>query len=262
MPESVRQQVIEMALERPELSPRARSVTDTDERGYVVSEARVDRLLKAQDLIATPAFRVVTAADECHDKTTAPHQLWQTDFTYLKVIGWGWLYLSTILDDYSRYVVAWKLCTTMTASDVTDTLEMALAAAGLDSATVRHRPRLRSDNGSSYIAHELGDGLEDKQMAHTRGAPYHPLTQGKIELWHQTMKNRVLLAHYYLPGDLEAHIHACVDYYHQRRYHERLRNVTLADVYFGRAESILRQRAAIKQPTMAERRLQHVKAAA
>ena len=145
---------------------------------------------------------------------------------------------------------------------MTDTLELALAAAGLDSATVRHRPRLLSDNGSSYIAHELGDWLEDKQMEHARGSPYHPMTQGKIERWHQTMKNRVLLEHYYLPGDLEAHIHAFVDYYNQRRYHESLRNVTPADVYFGRAESILRQRAAIKQHTMAERRLQHAKATA
>ena len=262
IPGSVREQVIERALERPELSPRELAVAYTDERGYFISEASVYRLLKAQDLIATPAFRVMTAADEFQDKTTAPNQLWQTDFTYLKVIGWGWFYLSTILDDYSRYVIAWKLCTTMKASDVTDTLESALAASGLDAATVRHRPRLLSDNGSSYIAHELGDWLEDKQMKHTRGAPYHPMTQGKIERWHQTMKNRVLLEHYYLPGDLNAHIDAFVDDYNHRRYHESLRNVTPADVYFGRAESILRKRAAIKQRTMAERLLQHAKAAA
>ena len=262
IPETVRQQVIEVALERPELSPRELAVTYTDERDYFISEASVYRLLKAQDLIGAPAFRVMSAADEFHDKTTAPNQLWQTDFTYLKVIGWGWFYLSTILDDYSRYVIAWKLCTTMKASDVTDTLELALAASGLDSATVRHRPRLLSDNGSSYIATELGDWLDDKGMDHVRGAPYHPMTQGKIERWHQTMKNRVLLEHYYLPGDLEAHIDAFVDDYNHRRYHESLRNVTPADVYFGRAASILKKRAAIKQRTMTERRMQHAKAAA
>ena len=97
---------------------------------YFVSEASVYRLLKAHDLIASPAFIVIKAADAFKDKTTAPNQLWQTDFTYLKVIGWGWFYLSTVLDDFSRYIVAWKLCTTMKAEDVTATLELALQASG------------------------------------------------------------------------------------------------------------------------------------
>ena len=99
-------------------------------------------------------------------------------------------------------------------------------------------------------------------MDHVRGAPYHPMTQGKIERWHQTLKNRVLLEHYYLPGDLEVHIDTFVDHYNYRRYHESLQNLTPANVYFGRAESILRKREAIKQRTMAQQRLQHAKAAA
>jgi hypothetical protein len=73
-------------------------------------------------LITSPAFIVIKTADEFKDKTTAPNQLWQTDFTYLKLIGWGWFYLSTILDDFSRYIIAWKPCTTRRAQDVTDTL--------------------------------------------------------------------------------------------------------------------------------------------
>lgn len=117
VPDEVRSQIIEMALDRPELSPRELAVTFTDERSYFVSEASVYRLLKARDLITSPAFIVLKAADEFKDKTTVPNQLWQTDFTYLKVTGWGWFYLSTILDDYSRYIVAWKLCSTMKADD-------------------------------------------------------------------------------------------------------------------------------------------------
>ena len=192
-----------MALERPELSSRELAVTFTDEKAYFISEASVYRLLKAHDLITSPAFTVIKAANEFKDKTTAPNQLLQTDFTYFKVIGWGWLYLSTILDDFSRYIIAWRLCTTMKASDVTDTLEMALAASGLDLANVVHRPRLLSDNGSSYIASDLADWMRDTGMKHVRGAPYHPQTQGKIERWHQTLKNRILLENYYLPGNLE-----------------------------------------------------------
>src|SRR3954464_8628819 len=151
IPDEVRGQIIDLALELPELSPRELAVRFTDERKYFVSEASVYRLLKAQDLITSPAFIVVKAADAFRDKTTAPNQLWQTDFTYLKVTGWGWYYLSTVLDDFSRYIVAWKLCATMQASDVTETLDLALAASGLDQVTIVHRPRLLTDNGSSYI---------------------------------------------------------------------------------------------------------------
>ena len=159
IPQDVRDRIVELALEMPELSPRELAVTFTDTQSYFVSEASVYRLLKAHDLITSPAFIVIKAADEFKDKTTAPNQLWQTDFTYLKVIGWGWFYLSTILDDFSRYIIAWKLCTTMKAEDVTDTLNLALVASGCDQATVRQRPRLLSDNGPCYIAGELPTGF-------------------------------------------------------------------------------------------------------
>src|SRR3954468_9890117 len=217
LPAEVRDQIVALALEEPELSPRELAVRFTDERRYFVSEATAYRLLKAQDLITSPAYIVVKAADEFRDKTTAPNQLWQTDFTYLKVVGWGWYYLSTVLDDFSRYIVAWKLCTTMQASDVTETLERALAASGLDQVSVVHRPRLLTDNGSSYIAGDLAAWLERRGMAHIRGAPRHPQTQGKIERGHQTMKNRILLENYYLPGDPEAQVGAFVEHYNHSR---------------------------------------------
>ena len=262
IPETVRGQVLDMALEQPELSPRELAVTFTDTKTQFISEASVYRLLKAAGLITSPAYIVMKAADEFRDKTTAPNQLWQTDFTYLKVIGWGWFYLSTVLDDFSRYIVAWKLCTTMKAVDVTDTLEQALAASGLDRPNVVHRPRLLSDNGSSYIAGDLAVWLKGQGITHVRGAPNHPMTQGKIERWHQTMKNRVLLEKYYLPGDLEVQIAAFVEHYNHHRYHESLNNLTPADVYFGRGQAILQRRENTKRQTIQLRRLQHLKNAA
>jgi putative transposase len=257
IPDEVREKVLQLALDEPELSPRELSVRFTDQQGSFVSEASVYRLLKAQDLIPSPAYIVMKAADEFHDKTTAPSQLWQTDFTYLKVTGWGWFYLSTVLDDYSRYILAWKLCTTMKAQDVTDTLRLALDASGLDQATVAHRPRVLSDNGSSYISGDLAQWLGQRKMEHVRGAPNHPQTQGKIERWHQTLKNRILLEHYYLPGDLETQVRAFVEHYNHRRYHESLSNLTPADVYFGRGEAILLERERIKRQTILDRRLRH-----
>jgi len=193
LPDDVRAEILDLALDAPELSPRELAIRFTEQKNYYVSEASVYRLLKAHDLVTSPAFIVVKAADEFHTKTTAPNQLWQTDFTYFKVIGWGWFYLSTILDDFSRTIIAWKLCTTMAASDVTETLELALAASGCSLASVRHRPRLLSDNGPSYIASDLAEWLKARKMEHVRGAPCHPQTQGKIERWHQTLKNRILL---------------------------------------------------------------------
>lgn len=257
LPETIQHDIVDMALETPELSPRELAVRFTDEKRYFVSESSVYRLLKAHDLITSPAYIVVKAANEFKDKTTAPNQLWQTDFTYFKIIGWGWYYLSTVLDDYSRFIVAWKLCATMKAEDVAATLDLALTAAGLDQIAVCHKPRLLSDNGASYIAEELAQYLKTQGMGHVRGAPYHPQTQGKIERWHQTLKNRILLEHYYLPGELEREIAAFVDHYNHGRYHESLDNLTPADVYLGRGDAILCERERIKRQTIETRRLQH-----
>ena len=262
IPDNIRGQVVDLALDEPELSPRELAVRFTDTKSYFVSESSVYRLLKGLDLITSPAFFLIKAANEFKDKTTAPNQMWQTDFTYLKVIGWGWFYLSTILDDFSRYIIAWKLCTTMKTEDVTDTLELGLQASGCDQVNVVHKPRLLSDNGSSYISGELAGWLDNKGMDHVRGAPYHPQTQGKIERWHQTLKNRILLENYFLPGDLKAQIGAFIDHYNHHRYHESLNNLTPADVYFGRGQSIINNRERIKQKTIEKRRLQHRKAAA
>jgi len=262
IPDDIRRKVVKLALKETELSPRELAVTFADTESYFVSEASVYRVLKAHDLITSPAFIVIKAASEFKDKTTAINQLWQTDFTYLKVIGWGWFYLSTILDDYSRYIISWKLCTNMKAEDVTDTLDLALQASGCDQVHVVHKPRLLSDNGSSYVSGDLAEWLSDKGMKHSRGAPYHPQTQGKIERWHQTLKNRVLLENYFLPGDLEAQIEAFVDHYNHQRYHESLNNVTPSDVYFGRAQAILNKRERVKRKTLETRRLQHRKIAA
>ncbi len=238
LPEEEQVAIVDLALEKPALSPREIAVTYTDEKERFVSESTVYRLLKAQDLITSPAYILMEAGDKFQHPTTRVNEMWQTDFTYCKIIGWGWYYLSTILDDYSRFILAWRLCTTMAASDVSDTLDDALDFTGLDQVQVKHKPRLLSDNGPSYIASDLADYLDDKGMDHTRGRPYHPQTQGKIERWHRSLKNQILLENYYLPGDLEQRIGEFVDYYNHERYHESLNNLTPSDVYYGRGQQV------------------------
>jgi putative transposase len=262
IPNEIRDRIIERALDEPELSPREVAVAFTDAEKTFVSEASVYRILKAEGLVTSPAFIVMKAADRFANPTTAINQLWQTDFTYLKVTGWGWFYLSTVLDDFSRFIVAWKLCTTMSAADVTATLELALQASGLDQADPDRRPRLLSDNGPSYVAGDLSHWLDGQGMRHTRGKPYHPMTQGKIERWHLSLKSRILLENYYLPGDLEQAVADFVDHYNLRRYHESLDNLTPADVYFGRGQRILKRREEIKWRTIEKRRRQHFNVAA
>jgi len=252
-----RMAIIDLALAEPQLSPRELAVTYTDDKSYFVSESSVYRMLKALDLITSPAYILMQASDKFQQPTVRVNEMWQTDFTYFKIIGWGWYYLSTVLDDYSRFIVAWRLCTSMSALDVSNTLDDARVFTGIDQVKVKHKPRLLSDNGPCYIAGELSDYLADHGMTHTRGRPYHPQTQGKIERWHRSMKNQILLENYYLPGELKAALQQFVDYYNHERYHESLKNLTPADVFYGRGQAILEQREKIKLATLAMRRKMH-----
>jgi transposase InsO family protein len=261
IPQSVRDEIVDLALMYPDKSPRQIAWLFVDEKGYFVSESSVYRILKGFDLVKSPVFQMVSAKDKFDEPTTRVNEMWQTDFTYFKVVDWGWYYLSTVLDDYSRYIISWKLSETMSADDVKDTLDMALEKTGVDQVKVQHRPRLLSDNGSAYISKALSDYLDDKKMRHVRGAPYHPMTQGKIERWHRSLKNVVTLQCYYSPSELRAAVAEFVEYYNNQRYHESLDNLIPADVFFGRAEEVKTRREEIKLRTMALRRQQHLQIA-
>lgn len=254
LPPWEKKKIVEIALEHPEMSPRELACYITDKRKYYISESTVYRTLKAHDLVTSPVYTVIEALDKFPHPTRAPNELWQTDFTYFKVVQWGWYYLSTILDDYSRFILAWRLCTGMAADDVKHTIEDAIRFTGIREPKVVHRPRLLSDNGPCYISKALGGYLEGEGIRHTRGKPYHPMTQGKIERYHRSMKNILLLDNYYYPSELEYYIEVFVDYYNNHRYHEALNNVTPADVYYGRDREVLTKREQIKKKTMLLRR--------
>ena len=159
-----------------------------------------------------------------------------------------------MLDDYSRYILSWKLFTGMSAEDVTEVLDEAIAVTGVERVQVHHRPRLLSDNGPCFISKELAAYLAGHGMTHTRGRPYHPMTQGKIERYHRTMKNVVKLKNYYMPWELEAELALFVAYYNHERVHESLNNLTPADVYAGRGRDILTARQRVKEQTLRRRR--------
>ncbi len=138
--------------------------------------------------------------------------------------NWGWYYLISVLDDFSRRILAWKLQSCQNADAFGEVIELACDATGMDDVPIDHRARLLSDNGAALISKPFGDYLEAKGIGHIFAAPYHPQTNGKIE------------------------------HYNTRRYHEALGNVTPDDVYFGRKESIVHRRTQLKQLTLARRK--------
>lgn len=255
IPEPEKEQVVAIALERPEQSPRQLAWFITDTQGYFISESSVYRILKSYDLVPSPQYIVMAAADRFHQPTTRVHEMWQTDFTYFRIIGWGWYFLGSILDDFSRYIIAWKLFTTMATTDVKELLDLAVEKTGVDEIAVKHRPRLLSDNGPAYISGELKEYLASQGMTQTHGAPYHPMTQGKIERYHRSMKNEINLQKYYLPWELEQEIERFVTYYNNKRYHESLHNVTPADVYYGKHLEIISRRERLKRRTLKTRKI-------
>ena len=251
LPPWERKRVVEIALERPELSPRELAHFITDHERWFISESTVYRILKSHGLVTSPAYIVMAASDSFKDKTTRVHQMWQTDFTYLKVVAWGQYFLSTILDDYSRYIIHWELCSSMKEEDVARCVDAALIKAGLNKS---RRPKLLSDNGPCYKSNELKVFLQEKGIKHINGKPYHPQTQGKIERYHRSLKNVVKLDNYYSPDELRRRLNEWVDWYNNHRYHEALDNLKPVDVYEGRAEKIIRERKKIKEKTIRKRR--------
>lgn len=251
IPKKEKNWVVEEALEHPELSSRELAVHIVDHHHWYISESSVYRILKERGLITAPSHIVLSASDEFKNKTKRVNEMWQTDFTYFKIIGWGWYFLSTVLDDFSRYIITWELCSNMTTEDVKPSILNALRIAGLTKNTA---PRLLSDNGPCYISGEIKSFLKDHGIRPINGKPCHPQTQGKIERYHRTMKNVIKLEHYYSPEELERALALFVDYYNNQRYHESLKNLTPADVYNGRTEKILKKRTRIKIETMKKRR--------
>jgi len=249
IPDQIRKQIVELALDHTDRSPRELACDMINNYGYYVSESSVYRILKSRGLIQAPAYAIVKTANKFSNPTVRVNQMWQTDFTYFKVIGWGWYYMSTVLDDYSRYIVEWELCNTMAATDVERILDKALLKTEL-----RQTPKLLSDNGACYISNQLKDYMTVVGMKHVRGAPAHPQTQGKIERYHRSMKNVLKLDNYYNPEELKQAIKTFVQFYNNQRYHESLKNLTPSDVYFGRADALLKRRLEIRNKTMKQRR--------
>jgi putative transposase len=245
--------ILAVAKEFPELSSRQLSAWLTDNEGFAVSESTVYRILKREGLVKRQEIEI-PAAKEYHTKTTRPHQMWATDASYFKVVGWGYYYLVTVMDDYSRFILAWKLQKDMSANSFIEVVQEAVDATGMTDVPVENRTRLLSDNGAGYVSRAFRDYLNLVGIGHILAAPFHPQTNGKVERYQQSLKRVVNQLPYELPSQLEKAIADFVDYYNYRRYHKALGDVTPADVLYDRREGILEHRREVRIQTINRRR--------
>ncbi len=247
------QAVLAAARRSPELSCRQLAAWITDNMGFSVSESTVYRILRREGLVKSPEMQL-KAAKEYHRKTTGPHQMWATDASYFRVIGWGYYYMVTVMDDFSRFILTHKLQRDMTSDSFIEVVQDAVDNTGMTEVPVADRTSLLSDNGSGYVSRAFGDYLRLVGIRHILAAPYHPQTNGKLERYHQTIKRDVNQVPYEKPSDLEEAIAAFVGYYNHKRYHMALGNVTPADVLNGRREQILQRRKEVQVRTIERRR--------
>jgi len=245
--------VLAVAREHTELSSRQLSAWITDNKGFAVSESTVYRLLGREGLVKRQETQPM-AAKEYHNKTTRPHQMWATDASYFRVVCWGYYYLVTVMDDYSRFILAWKLQKDMSANSLIEVVQEAVDATGMTDVPVEDRTRLLSDNGAGYVSRIFRDYLHLVGIGHILAAPYHPQTNGKVERYQRSLKREVNQLPYELPSQLEKAIADFVEYYNYRRYHKALGNVTPADVLCGRKEAILQRRKEVQTLTINHRR--------
>ena len=245
--------VIDQARASPELSPRQLALRLIGRYGSWLSESTVYRILRREGLVKRVEVKGFAAGKEYHRKTSKPNEMWATDCSYLRVVGWGFYYLITVMDDFSRYVLGWELKRDMTASSLIDVVQQAVDTTGMDKVTVKDRTSLLSDNGSGYVSQAFGDYMRLVGIKHILASPFHPQTNGKIERYHRTIKGEINLVPCEMPSELRQAIEAFVEYYNHQRYHEALENVAPADVYFGRKDGILVRRKEAKQRTLQAR---------
>ena len=246
--------ILAQARASPSLSCRQLAYSIIDSSGVYVSESTVYRVLKRAGLIKPAEIIGFKAAKEYRRKTVRPNELWATDCCHLRVMGWGWYYLVTVMDDYSRFILSWDLKTDMAGGSLEDVVQMAVDRTGMTDVPVEDRTVLLSDNGAGYISAQFNEYLRLVGIKHITASPFHPQTNGKIERYHRSLRGEPNLEPYDMPSELRNAIRAFVEYYNYQRYHEGLGNVTPWDVYNGSHLEIIARRKGIKQRTLEQRK--------
>lgn len=246
--------VVAVARAHPELSCRLLAVKITDEEAFSISPVSVYRLLKAAGLVSPRPLEDLPAAKEWRHKTKTCDEIWQCDATHYFVVNWGFYKQITVIDDHTRYPLAWDLKPDETAFSISEVFEQAIEnARALGHLPGNQKPLFLTDNGPGFTSKILADYLAQHGINHIFGRPYHPQTQGKIERFHRTIKQQVCLMVQCSPAELEQALDRSITRYAETP-HTALKNVSPRDVYLGRQEAILKQRAEKKALTIQRRK--------
>jgi putative transposase len=244
--------ILSEARASPELSCRELAFQIIDSGCSYISESTVYRILRREGLIKPAEITGFKASKEYYRKTKRINELWATDCCHLRVTDWGWYYLDTVMDDFSRVILSWDLKTDMSGGSLEDVVQQAVDFTGMTDVPIENRTVLLSDNGAGYISHEFNEYLHLVGIKHITAAPFHPQTNGKIERYHRSLRGEINQLPYDMPSELREAIRAFVEYYNYRRYHEGLGNVKPWDVYTGRHLEIIKRRKEVKGKTLEE----------
>lgn len=250
--EAEREQIVAAALEFTELSPRVLAIRLTEEYGLAVSESTVYRVLRARGLVRQRPQDQRPAAKIWKKPTKEVDEIWQHDGTSFFIPEFGYYKALPVIDDHSRKLLACPVRPDESGDSSSDAIELALEKARSEGHLLDRTPTLLTDNGSGFAGEVLAKYLRARGVKHIFGAPFHPQTQGKVERFNRTLKEKVNLWPHSTPERLQAAIDAMVELYNETP-HEALENVCPNDVYAGRKDEVLERRAKIRLETMARR---------
>jgi len=250
-----RERVLEIARLHPDLPSRLLAIKITDEESFSVSESTVYRILKENNLISPRPLPEMPAKKEWQHKTKRPDEIWQCDATNVFVVGWGYYKLIPVEDDYSRKIIGYDVLPDETAFSFADVVEIAIENARKEGHLIDkdNMPMLYTDNGPGFISDVMAGYLENHNIHHIFGTPYHPQGRGKIERFNRSIKERLYLMIYCSPSELKKAVDEAIVVYNNTP-HESLGNVSPNDVYAGRKEELLQRRKEKKRLTLERRK--------
>ncbi|MBN2601216.1 MAG: helix-turn-helix domain-containing protein [Candidatus Marinimicrobia bacterium] len=253
-----RKQAIQIAFTNPEKAPKDVAREFSQIYGSYISESSVYRILNSFDKFENKKVTLIKGRSRFSETARKTDDIWKTEFVYIRMVGWGFYYLMFIIDDYSKFVIDWKLYTDLTEKDPEQLVIQALWKTGHKAIRLKHRARLLTGNYSKLFIDRLKDYLYDYDLKNLRGNSSKVRVIQKFDGTIQTKKNVINLNNYYLPGDIEEQLKRFIDYYNNECTLKTFSNMTPASVYYKKEGVVQQQREQIKEKTLLMRKIRNL----